>query len=277
MSKLASKTLEEIMLYLRNIVLFERFSLRDGFLQEMETPIKIIFILSFIITVLLSHNLIVIFSLYIFSLIIGYLSKISIKEHILRTWIFIPLFTLIIAIPALFNVITPGKVLYSINLYFINLSITYEGIIYFMQFTLRVATIISFLVLLLLTTKWDDILIGLSQMHMPEIFIAVINMTYRYIVLLIELTYQMLMSRRSRVIGREGFRDMLNWGSEALGALFMKSYNLGSMIYLSMNSRGFQGRIIMDRKFNLKIKDLLILFLVISFCISVLSIEKCLI
>jgi len=277
MSKLASKTLEEIMLYLRNIMLFERFSLRDGFLQEMETPIKIIFILSFIITVLLSHNLIVIFSLYIFSLIIGYLSKISIKEHILRTWIFIPLFTLIIAIPALFNVITPGKVLYSINLYFINLSITYEGIIYFMQFTLRVATIISFLVLLLLTTKWDDILIGLSQMHMPEIFIAVINMTYRYIVLLIELTYQMLMSRRSRVIGREGFRDMLNWGSEALGALFMKSYNLGSMIYLSMNSRGFQGRIIMDRKFNLKIKDLLILFLVISFCISVLSIEKCLI
>jgi len=276
MSRLASKTLEEIMLYLRNIVLFEKFASREGFLQRMSTPIKIIFILSLVITVLLSHNIIIILIMYMISIIIGYISKVSIKEHIYRTWVFIPLFTLIIAVPALFNVITPGKELYNINLYFTSISITYEGIIYFIQFTLRVATIISFLILLLLTTKWDDILIGLSQMHMPEIFIAVINMTYRYIILLIEMTYQMLMSRKSRILGKEGFRDMLNWGSEALGALFMKSYNLGNMIYLSMNSRGFQGKIIIDKQFNLRVRDYIILISVISFCITILLAERCL-
>jgi cobalt/nickel transport system permease protein len=277
MSRLASKTLEDIMLYLRNIVLFEKFASREGFLQRMETSVKIIFILSFVITVLLLHSLLAISLLYIISIILAYSSKISIKEHIYRTWVFIPLFTLVIAVPALFNIVTPGRELFNINLYFISLSITYEGIIYFMQFTLRVATIISFLILLLLTTRWDDILIGLGQMHMPEIFIAIINMTYRYIVLLIELAYQMLMSRRSRILGKESFRDMLNWGSEALGALFMKSYNLGNMIYLSMNSRGFQGKIVMDRQFNLRIKDLAILLLVISFCVMIIIIDRCII
>ena len=276
MSKLAEKTLEDILLYLRNIVIFEKFALKNGFLQELNVVAKLILTLILITLTLISQNIYVILIFYLISITLACISKVSLKEHLIRTWIFIPIFTAIIAIPAIFNVITPGTPLYTINLGFIKLVVTYEGVAYATKFTLRVATIISFIILLLLTTKWDDLLVALEKIRVPEILITIVNMTYRYIILLIEVTYNMLMSRRSRIIGRESLRESWKWGSEALGALFLKSYYLGNLIYLSMISRGFSGRIISgNKRINLKIRDIITVALITIVCIIIIVIEKC--
>jgi len=276
MSKLAEKTLEDILLYLRNIVIFEKFALKNGFLQELNVVAKLILTLILITLTLISQNIYVILIFYLISITLACISKVSLKEHLIRTWIFIPIFTAIIAIPAIFNVITPGTPLYTINLGFIKLVVTYEGVAYATKFTLRVATIISFIILLLLTTKWDDLLVALEKIRVPEILITIVNMTYRYIILLIEVTYNMLMSRRSRIIGRESLRESWKWGSEALGALFLKSYHLGNLIYLSMISRGFSGRIISgNKRINLKIRDIITVALITIVCIIIIVIEKC--
>ena len=276
MSKTINKTLEEIITYLTNIVNFEKYSYTDGFLQKINIPLKLLSIFILIIYSVLSHKFQTLILLYLFSLFLAFSSRISFKEFFLRTWIFIPLFTLVISIPAIFSIITPGKILFTINIPFSSLSITYEGLLYTSIFVFRVAVAISLLTLLLLTTRWDDILLALENLKFPKISINILNMTYRYIVLLLNTSYNMLLSRRSRTIGDENLRASWKWGSDAVGAMFMKTYTLGNMVYLSMVSRGFSGEIVSNQKVvfpHLRDSDLIFLFIIIFICIIVMYME----
>ena len=56
--------------------------------------------------------------------------------------------------------------------------------------------------LLVLTTPWNTLLKALSVLRVPDGFILILGMTYRYIYLLLTTLDDMLLSRKSRVVGR---------------------------------------------------------------------------
>jgi cobalt/nickel transport system permease protein len=162
------------------------------------------------------------------------------KRFMVRTWLFIPIFTAVIALPSTLNIITPGRELYRIGI--LDLSITYEGLERATLLIIRVATSISYITLLMSTTRWIEITNSLERLGLPQPFNDILRLTYRYILTLIDNAYKMLLSLRSRNVGEDGWIDSIREGSKLLGALYMKTYYTSEMLYLSMVSRGFKNR-----------------------------------
>ncbi len=189
------------------------------------------------ISVSLSHSLPVLLSLYGLALLLAWGSSISVWFFIRRVWLFMPFFTGLIALPALF--ITPGPVWVHLPL---GLAITKTGAATVAFLLLRVSTSVSFGILLILTTPWPTLLKALSVLRVPEGFLLILGMTYRYIYLLLLTAEDMFLSRRSRIIGplkpSEGRRIL----AATAGTLLNKSLVFSGEVYLAMQSRGYRGQ-----------------------------------
>src|ERR1043165_2392827 len=175
----------------------EEISLRPGLFQALDPRVKVISILAFLIAVSISHSLWIIGGIYLLALILALASSIPADFFIKRVWLALPFFTGMIVLPALF--ITPGPALLQLPFGWV---ITQTGFTTALFLLLRVSTSVSLTLLLILTTPWNTVLSALTVLRVPDVFILILGMTYRYIYLLIHTANDMFLSRKSRVVGR---------------------------------------------------------------------------
>ncbi len=252
MADFVAKTLEETTRAIEHSVFANDFSLRQGFLQKLDPRIKVItFFILLIITAWIKRLDFLLF-FYFFTLFLALISNIPLGFFIKRVWVFIPIFTGVIAIPAIFNVVTPGKTVltlfslsksYHFGPYVIpqNISITLQGLKGAAIFVMRVATSVSLAILMVLSTQWTRILKALNVLRVPEIIILILAMTYRYIFLLLRVAEGMFLARKSRLILNTNLKEQHNWLSARIGVLIGKSYNLSNEVHLAMLARGWNG------------------------------------
>jgi cobalt/nickel transport system permease protein len=231
------KTLTDLTHALEQSLFAETISRQAGLLQALDPRVKIISIISLLLSVSLSHSLPVLLSLYGMALLLAWLSSIPLDFFIRRVWLFMPFFTGLIALPALF--ITPGPALVSLPF---GLAITKTGAVTVLFLLLRVSTSVSLGVLLILTTPWTTLLKALSVLRVPEGFLLILGMTYRYIFLLLLTAEDMFLSRRSRIIGRLHPAEARRILAASAGTLLNKSLSLSSEVYLAMQARGYRGK-----------------------------------
>lgn len=93
--------------------------------------------------------------------------------------------------------------------------------------------------LLAATTKVDALCAGLRKIHVPEIFVTLFLLTYRYIAVLIEQVAIMSDAYALRAPGQKGIHFSA-WGS-FLGQLLLRSMDRATELYQSMLQRGFTG------------------------------------
>lgn len=102
--------------------------------------------------------------------------------------------------------------------------------------TLGVATTI----VLAATTPVPHILTGLERLKMPRLLVGVMSFMVRYGEVVSGEMKRMRIARESR-----GYSPRWIWQAKALtqstGALFIRSYERGERVYLSMESRGYNG------------------------------------
>jgi cobalt ECF transporter T component CbiQ len=185
-------------------------------------------------------------------LILSFFSKISPVFFLKRVLIFIPIFTALIAIPALF--ITPGSPLVTLGSKVI---ITEQGARTAGLLFLRVTDSLSFGVLLILTTSWTNLLAALRWLRVPALLVDILAMTYRYLFLLLHTANAMFLARRSRTIGSFSSTENRKWLTRALTTTLAKSQHLSEEVYLAMVSRGYQGEILVLNEFRVKRRDIL--------------------
>ena len=106
----------------------------------------------------------------------------------------------------------------------------------------RVATSISLVVLVTLTTPWTRLLAGLRALGVPKLFVLVIGMAYRYLFVLLASVQDMYVARRARAIApeRDSQAGRAFVGATA-GALFGKAHALSEEVHQAMTSRGYRG------------------------------------
>jgi cobalt/nickel transport system permease protein len=231
------KTLADLTHALEQSLFAEAISRRTGLLQALDPRIKFISILALLVTVSLSRSLPVLLGLYGLALLLAWQSSISVAFFIKRVWLFMPFFTGLIALPALF--ITPGPSLISLPL---GLMITKTGFQTFLFLLMRVSTSVSFGVLLILTTPWPALLKALSVLRVPDGFLLILGMTYRYIHLMLRMAEDMFLSRRSRIVGRLPPAEARRILAASAGTLLGKSLDLSGEVYLAMQARGYRGQ-----------------------------------
>lgn len=263
-SKFIDKTLREATRYIQQSIFSEKYAGKDALLQRMDPRIKLITSLGFVLTAILVQRIEIFIILMSIASVLAVSSRIPLFFYLGRVWIFIPIFTGIVAIPAIFNVVVPGKELVRIfSMGNCTLSITEEGVYAATILILRVTSAISFTILLILTTKWSDVTDSMYDLRFPKFFVLILLMAYRYIFTLLDFVSKMLLSRKSRVAGKVKTRSSWRLYAPIVGALFMKSYSLNEKIYLAMIARGFNGEIKTIKKTKLNPNNLF--FLLISF------------
>ncbi|MDD5634157.1 MAG: cobalt ECF transporter T component CbiQ [Candidatus Omnitrophica bacterium] len=241
--------------FLKESIFADEYAARKGFLQSLDPRIKTATFFLFIILILFIKDIFTLLCLYVFCLFLTKRSDISLGFFLKRTWIFIPLFSLFIAIPALFSVFTPGEALAGFNLMGVKLVITYQGVFSAALFVIRVITSVSFVVLLSITTRHFELLRVLRIFKVPQVFVMTTGMCYRYIYLFVEIvenTYVAIKSRTGTKIHYKKGQHIVAWN---IAYLWMRSYRLNEEVYSAMLSRGYRGDPVTFNEFRAGIKD----------------------
>jgi len=256
----AERSLVNALSFFKEALLSENYASYDGLLQSIDPRIKTLTILFFIILVMALKNVYLILYLYILCLILALFSRIRLLFFLKRTWVFIPLFSLFIALPALFSVFSPGEALISFKIFAIKLIITKQGFDAAALFVMRVSTSISFVVLLALSTRHAQILRVLRIFKIPQVFVLTISMCYRYVYLFAGILENTYMAIKSRVGGRLHYRKGQRIVAWNIASLWQRSYQLNNDVYNAMISRGFTGEPVILEDFKIHAHDLIWLF-----------------
>ena len=241
--------------FFKESVFADEYATKEGFLQSLDPRIKVITFVLFILAILFTQSMAISLYLYAVCLILAYFSKINIGFFLKRTWIFIPLFSIFIAIPALFSVFTPGEALFTIPVIGVQLIITRPGLWGAVLFVTRIIASVSFAVLLSLTTKHFVLLKVLRIFGIPQIFVMTLGMCYRYVYLFLEVIENTYLAIKSRVGPRlrcKQGQQIVAWN---IAALWHRSYHLNEAVYKAMLSRGYTGEPALLDDFKTKIRD----------------------
>jgi cobalt/nickel transport system permease protein len=249
-SRVLEHTLHGMTETLERSLLAEDISRRPGLFQSLDPRVKVAAVLALLVAVSLSYRLVVIAGVYGLALLLALRSAVPPGVFLKRVWLALPFFTGLVALPALF--ITPGPPLLALPL---GLVITRTGLNTVLFLLLRVSTSVSLTLLLVLTTPWNTILGALTVLRVPDVFILMLGMTYRYMLLLLHTANDMFLSRKSRVVGRLNTAQERGLLAASSAALLGKSLHLSSEVYLAMQSRGYPGSIVPRKPLRMQKRD----------------------
>lgn len=235
---------------LESIIAAEDLCRAKGFLQSLDSRVKVFSFVMFIVSVGLLRDFWLLLIIFPVILSLALLSKIPAVFFLKRILLFIPIFTLVIAIPALF--ITPGNTLWAVGSHTV---ITEQGLRAAGFLVLRVTDSLSLSVLLILTTPWNNLLAALRWFRIPAVLVDILGMTYRYIYLLLHNTNAMFWARRSRTLGSFSASENRRWLGRALTTTLLKTNYLSESVYMAMLSRGYQGEIHLLESFKMRRRD----------------------
>jgi len=140
------------------------------------------------------------------------------------------------------------------------------GVVSFFTILLRTYLCVTAVLLLAAVTPFAQITDSLRRFKVPDIFIVMIEMTYRYTGVLIAEAYSMFTSYSLRYPGGKGIR-MKDMGGFT-GQLILRSFDRADRIYNSMKCRGYTIKTIPQNNGKLKIQDYLFCLLTCLFCIT---------
>lgn len=186
------------------------------------------------------------------------------------------LFGFLVFAPAALNIITPGdtliplvtlKKVYTCWIYHIprQIVITEQGSRSVALLFLRVFNSVSLAFLLAFTTPFPRLLKALRVLYLPNTFLMVIWLTYKFIFILcrtIDETYHALKSRLIGNIRSKAVREIV---AGRIFFIYNKAHQNYEQTYAAMLSRGYEGRMMLVENRQLVIKDYFILMLVAAF------------
>ncbi len=261
------KTLEEIVRVLRDSFFSEELAMRPGFLQSLDPRVKILAL----VVLLLSNNLIshlgVLWGSYLVLLALAAWSGVGLGPLLKRVWLVVPLFSGIMVLPAIFNWVRPGDPLFTIftadqpwHVGFLHfpavLAVTKQGVNGAVLLVSRVGISVTLAFIVTLTTRWTDLLKALRSFFVPRIFVTTLEMTYRYIFVLITILEEMFLARKARDAGRSSTSEQRRFIASAMASLFARSLHMSEEVYAAMTARGYSGEVYTMHRFRLRLPDL---------------------
>ena len=279
------KTLEGIFTFFQESLVSESLSLKKGLLQSLDPRFKLVSILSLVFALSLIRDIRILLAIYFLELALSYASQIGVFFFIKRVWLFIPLFTGVIALPLIFNIFLPGDPLFQIASFGENahlgpiplpesIYITRQGVSLAIIFTLRVAACVSAVVLLFLTTPQQVLFKSLRSVGVPKIYVLTLEMAYRYIFLLTDLVKDIYLAKRARTIRPGSTREEQRWVGGRIGYILMRSVNTSEKVHMAMLSRGFDGEIKILQSFQAGRSDYVAGFFALSLSLLLVLISQ---
>ena len=249
-----AKTISGVTEAIERSVYTEEFARREGLLQRVDPRIKVGVFVAAVLVVGLARSLPVIVALYVLAALLGLYSRLPASLLFKRILVGIPMFAGIVALPSLFLI--GGKSLIDIaQVGPVHLAITGNSLMSFVIFVSRVTASVTLAALLVVTTRWSDLLKAMRVFRVPEVFIVVLGMTYRYIFLFLKTLENLFLARASRTVGVSSEQERRRWIGSSMGTLLGKSFKTSNDVYQAMVARGFTGDVRTITNFQIRDED----------------------
>jgi cobalt ECF transporter T component CbiQ len=228
---------------LRQVMFSDETSAAPGLLQRLDPRAKLIGLLGLVLAGAFLRTIPALLVLYLLTLGLAAASRLSVRFFLKRVWLFVPIFTGIVLIPATLSVVTGGDVVLTLwHWHGHPEGFTSQGLTSAALVVCRVASSISLVVLLALSTPWTRLLAALRTLGVPRMFILVIGMAYRYLFLLLGSVTDMYEARASRTIGAEKHDSSARaFVAASAGALLGRTMAMSEEVHQAMTARGYRG------------------------------------
>jgi cobalt/nickel transport system permease protein len=226
---------------IEHAIFTEHHARSAGWLQRRDPRIKMVGSLVAILAASLTASLFGLALLYVSTLAAARASRVPFGFFVKRVWLGIPFFAGIVVLPAIFFV--PGPRVFDLAIGPAHLAPSWNGLAGAALFVSRVGVSVSLAVLLVVTTPWADVLKSLRALKVPQVFVLVLSMTYRYVFLFLHTANGILLARKSRVVGRTTGAEQRRWITGTMGNLMSRAFKMSNDVYAAMLARGFGGEI----------------------------------
>jgi len=190
----------------------------------------------------------------IFVFILVLLSRLKVVTFYRRVLLFGFVFGFLIALPSALNFITKGEIILPIVtlsrphdfwIYHVptEIGITKEGMLGVAMLTIRVINSLSVSFLVLYTTPFPEIVRALKVLKVPDTFLIIITLCYKYIFLFSKTVEDMYLSKRARTIREDSDKKAREWIGGRLAFLFRKTQLRCEEVFRAMLGRGFSDTI----------------------------------
>jgi cobalt/nickel transport system permease protein len=235
----------------------EQLSAGKTIIHQLHPMCKFITTLVFIVTVLSfgRHDLGRLMPFIFFPAILAALSETPFTLILKRVLIVMP-FCLFIGIS---NLLLEGGTAFTLG----NLHVSY-GILSFLVIIYRAFLCVSAVLLLVAATPFMELTRVMRQLKIPEVFVVMFEMTYRYIGVLLDEAASM----RIAYILRGGSKSIdIRHAGSFIGCLLLRSFDRAERIYSAMKCRGYPSGLENKENFRFSARDAVYTALVCTLCL----------
>jgi cobalt/nickel transport system permease protein len=248
------KSIKSIAAIIKSSYVYWEMAEKDGLFQGLDPRVKVAFMAYFIVIISLLRSVYAELAVSAFIFILIALSRLNILYMYRRVIGFAFFFGFLVALPSAFNIITRGEIIlpvatlskaYRFWIYFIpkEIGITGEGAFVVAMLTLRVANSIGISLLVIHTTPFFEIIRALKVFRIPDTFLMIIILTYKYIFIFSKTVEDMYLAMKSRLVVAADSAAVRELVAGRIFFIFKKSQMRYEETYRAMVSRGFAGDI----------------------------------
>lgn len=225
---LLDRTVAAIAARARWFLLAEDVPGRPGFMQAVAPSVKLVGVLVLVTVTVVQRDVQTVTTLVALATGLAVLSRVPVRAFLGRVT-GPPAVALVVVAPQ--AVLMGGPTLDVVPL-------SAAGVGYVATFTVRVAACVGFLSLLLLTTRFADLLAGLRRLRAPPIAVSLLGITYRYLLLFFAELERMVRARRGRTVTDPDFRRTWRDSGNFLGTFLLRSLERGERVQRAARARG---------------------------------------
>lgn len=229
---LLDRTIGTLAARARWFLLAEEVPDRDGFLQAVRPGVKLLGVLVLVAATVTQRDLPTVTAMLALAVAIALASRVPVRTLAGR----------LTGPPAFAFVVVAPQALLMGGPTLSGLPLSAAGVGYVVTFTVRVAACVGFLSVLLLTTRFVDLLNALRRLRAPTIAVSLLSITYRYLLLFFAELERMVRARRSRTVTDPDLRRTWRDSGNFLGTFFVRSLERGERVQRSARARGGTGQ-----------------------------------
>jgi len=229
----------------------EKETMKESFLHLLDGRIKLIISLFIIVYAVYTSQLLVLVVMEIYLLLLIYLSQISFKTALKRIMLLLPFGGFIVIFQPF---IQPGTVIYALPL---GLHVTYQGLIFGTLLFFRLIVSLTAVVLLSSISPMQEVVQSFRKLGMPKEFAMIFSLMIRFLFLFYEELQKIRHAQSTRNFDIFSKKTTYMWRMKQIGytvmMMFLRAYERGETVYLSMVSRGYSDKSQLYNERNKKI------------------------
>ncbi|ADP77596.1 cobalt ABC transporter, inner membrane subunit CbiQ [Methanothermus fervidus DSM 2088] len=235
-----------------DIIFIEKDAKKNSPIHNLDPRVKLIIFIFLVVYAVHTQSFYVLIALELYLFLLIFISKLDFITFLKRLLLVLP-FGGFIAIFQIF--IRPGHILLSLPL---GIHITFEGLVYGTFLLLKLITCVTSVLMLSSTTPLQDLVEAGKRLHLPPLFMMLISITVRYLFYFYEKFVTITNAQKSRCfsIWNKNLPYLLRLRKigETIAIVFLKAYEQGEKVYLSMLSRGYNEESISNYHTHVKLK-----------------------